>query len=250
MSKTVGGGSPSSPQIRTVAARKLTTLTLIAATFFMVSGGPFGLEELLSNAGYLPSVLVLIIVPITWCFPTALMVSELSAAIPVDGGYYVWVMRALGPFWGFQEAWLSLASSIFDMALYPTVFVLYASKLFPALKNPAIGMLTGAIVIAVCAAWNLSGVRKVGNSAVVMAVVLRKGHSRRRPSRARWKTPAGRTFGLCSSRRYRSRSSTWCQCSPAGRQASTPLGGRRVVGRTQRFRWGARGYFLGSCSEG
>ncbi len=172
MSKTVGGGSPSSPQIRTVAARKLTTLTLIAATFFMVSGGPFGLEELLSNAGYLPSVLVLIIVPITWCFPTALMVSELSAAIPVDGGYYVWVMRALGPFWGFQEAWLSLASSIFDMALYPTVFVLYAGKLFPALKNPAIGMLTGAIVIAVCAAWNLSGVRKVGNSAVVMAVVL------------------------------------------------------------------------------
>ncbi len=26
--------------------RKLTTLTLIGATFFMVSGGPFGLEEL------------------------------------------------------------------------------------------------------------------------------------------------------------------------------------------------------------
>ena len=138
----------------------------------MVSGGPFGLEELLANAGYFPSILVLIIVPITWCFPTALMVSELSAAIPVDGGYYVWVMRALGPFWGFQEAWLSLASSVFDMALYPTVFVLYASKLFPALQGQVAGMVAGAIMIAVCAAWNLSGVRKVGNSAVVMAVVL------------------------------------------------------------------------------
>ena len=33
--------------------------------------------------------------------------------------------RALGPFWGFQEAWLSLAASIFDMAIYPTLFVTY-----------------------------------------------------------------------------------------------------------------------------
>ena len=29
----------------------------------------------------------------------------------------------VGNFWGFQEAWLSLAASIFDMAIYPTLFV-------------------------------------------------------------------------------------------------------------------------------
>lgn len=153
-------------------ARKLTTLTLVAATFFMVSGGPFGLEELIGNAGYLASVVIILLLPLVWSFPTALMVSELSAAIPLDGGYYVWVTRGLGPFWGFQEAWLSLASSVFDMALYPTVFVLYASQVFPALGTPRNGFIAGTLVILFCTLLNLSGVHKVGVSAVLMTVVL------------------------------------------------------------------------------
>jgi amino acid transporter len=172
MSTTAADRLPSLSHVRVVSARKLTTLTLVAATFFIVSGGPFGLEELIGNAGYLRSIVVLLIVPVVWSIPTALMVSELSAAIPVDGGYYVWVARALGPFWGFQEAWLSLASSIFDMALYPTVFVLYASRIFPVLQNKIAGVLVGATLVLVCTAWNLSGVRKVGNSAVAMGVIL------------------------------------------------------------------------------
>ncbi len=153
-------------------ARKLTTLTLAAATFFMVSGGPFGLEDLIGNAGYLRSIIIILLVPILWAFPTTLMVSELSAAIPLDGGYYVWVTRALGPFWGFQEAWLSLASSVFDMALYPTVFVLYASHVFPALGTPRNGFIAGALLVIFCTLLNLSGVRKVGISSVLMAVAL------------------------------------------------------------------------------
>lgn len=152
--------------------RKLTTLTLVGATFFMVSGGPFGLEELIGNAGYLRSIIIILAVPILWALPTTFMVSELSAAIPLDGGYYVWVTRALGPFWGFQEAWLSLASSIFDMALYPTVFVLYASQVFPALGSPRNGFIAGALIVLFCTLLNLSGVRKVGISSVLMGVAL------------------------------------------------------------------------------
>jgi amino acid transporter len=138
----------------------------------MVSGGPFGLEELIGNAGYLRSLIIILAVPIFWSFPTALMVSELSAAIPRDGGYYVWVTRALGPFWGFQEAWLSLASSIFDMALYPTVFVLYASQVFPALGTSRNAFIAGTCLVLFCTLLNLGGVRKVGVSAVLMCVVL------------------------------------------------------------------------------
>src|SRR5512146_2968875 len=152
--------------------RKLTTLTLLGATFFMVSGGPFGLEELIGNAGYLRAIVIILLVPILWALPTTLMVSELSAAIPLDGGYYVWVTRALGPFWGFQEAWLSLASSVFDMALYHTVFVLYASQVFPALGTPRNGFVAGTILILFSTLLNLGGVRKVGISSVMMSVVL------------------------------------------------------------------------------
>jgi amino acid transporter len=152
--------------------RKLTTLTLVAATFFMVSGGPFGLEELIGNAGYLLSLVIILVLPLVWSLPTALMVSELSAAIPLDGGYYVWVTRALGPFWGFQEAWLSLASSVFDMALYPTIFVLYASQVFPAIGTPRNGFIAGTLLILFCTLLNMGGVRKVGISAVLMTLAL------------------------------------------------------------------------------
>ena len=37
----------------------------------------------------------------------------------------------MGNFWGFQEAWLSLVASIFDMAIYPTLFVAYLTRMFP-----------------------------------------------------------------------------------------------------------------------
>src|SRR5215472_6910262 len=110
---------------------RLSLLSLAAATYFMVSGGPYGLEDLVA-CGYGVAAAALVITPFVWSLPTALMVGELASALPEEGGYYAWVRRALGPFWGFQEAWLSLVASIFDMAIYPTVFVLYLGRLFPA----------------------------------------------------------------------------------------------------------------------
>ena len=75
---------------------------------------------------------LLCIVPFIWSLPTALMVGELASALPEDGGFYIWVSRALGRFWGFQEAWLSLSASVFDMAIYPALAVAYLGQLNPA----------------------------------------------------------------------------------------------------------------------
>ena len=77
-------------------------------------------------------MLILLITPILWSLPTSLMIGELASSMPEEGGYYAWVRRAMGDMWGFQEAWLSLAASIFDMAIYPTLFVTYLTKLFPS----------------------------------------------------------------------------------------------------------------------
>ena len=79
------------------------------------------------------AILILLVLPFIWSLPTALMVGELASAMPVDGGFYVWVRRAMGPFWGYQEGWLSLAASIFDMAIYPAIFVSYLGKFDPSL---------------------------------------------------------------------------------------------------------------------
>jgi amino acid transporter len=147
-------------------------LPLIAVTYFMVSGGPYGIEDILGGAGYLWAIAILFALPFVWSLPTALMIGELASAIPAEGGFYVWVRRGLGPFWGYQESWLSLSASIFDMALYPSIFVLYLGQLSPALTAGWRGLTWSLAVVAVCCAWNLLGAPTVGDDSVWLLVLL------------------------------------------------------------------------------
>jgi amino acid transporter len=151
---------------------KLTLLPLVAATYFIVSGGPFGLEDIVAKSGYAGAILILLITPLIWAMPTALMVAELASAFPEEGGYYVYVTRGLGRFFGFQEAWLSLVGSIFDMAIYPTLFVSYLGHFVPSLTSGWRSFAIGAGLIALAALWNLLGVKAVGESSVALGVLL------------------------------------------------------------------------------
>jgi amino acid transporter len=152
--------------------RKVTLFPLIAAIYLMVAGGPFGLEDIVSKSGYAGAIAILLATPLIWSLPTALMVSELASALPSEGGYYVWVTRAMGRFWGFQEAWLSLAGSVFDMAIYPTLFVEYLGHFAPTLTAGARGIWIGVALIAMCALWNLLGAKTVGGSSLALTIVL------------------------------------------------------------------------------
>ena len=147
-------------------------LPLVAATFFMVSGGPYGIEDIIGGAGYTWAFVLLLALPVLWSFPTALMIGELASALPDEGGFYVWVRRALGPFWGFQEAWLSLAASIFDMAIYPTLFTLYLGRLAPSLTAGHRAVWWSLAVLTACLLWNLLGAASVGSGSVWLMCLL------------------------------------------------------------------------------
>ena len=147
-------------------------LPLIAATYFMVSGGPYGLEDIIGKAGYGRALLLLLIVPLIWSLPTSLMVGELASTLPEEGGYYCWVRRALGGFWGFQEAWLSLAASVFDMAIYPVIFVAYLGRIEPLWTAGYRGTLWALAVVLLCTLWNLRGAVVVGEGSVGMFALL------------------------------------------------------------------------------
>jgi amino acid transporter len=154
------------------ASRKMRFLPLIAATYFMVSGGPYGIEDILGGAGFLRAILILLLLPVLWSLPTALMIGELASSIPAEGGFYVWVRRGLGPFWGYQESWLSLSASVFDMAIYPAIFVLYLGKFSPAATAGWHGYAWSLAVVVVCCAWNLRGAPAVGDDSVGLFVLL------------------------------------------------------------------------------
>jgi amino acid transporter len=161
-----------SSQLADEKPSRLTLWPLVAATFFMVSGGAYGTEDIVRGAGYGYAILVLFLTPLLWSIPVALMVGELGAALPKEGGYYAWVRHALGDLWGFQEAWLSLTASIFDMAIYPTLFVLYLARLFPWFSVGHRGLLAGIAVVAICAVLNIAGVNLVANTSIWLFLLL------------------------------------------------------------------------------
>jgi amino acid transporter len=145
---------------------------MITATYFMVAGGPYGLEDVVQKTGYRATLLILLITPLLWSVPTALMVSELATAIPEEGGFYIWVRRGMGRFWGFQETWLTLAGSVFEMALYPNLFVAYIGRYAPGLVSGHRGLALGFAMIALCTAWNILGAQAVGEGSVWLNVAL------------------------------------------------------------------------------
>ncbi len=151
--------------------RGLNFRGLVALTFFCVAGGAFGVEDAVGAAGPFVVLLMIIVLPWLWSFPTALMTAELSTAMPEDGGYVVWVEKAFGRFWGFQEGWLSWLCSFADNALYPVMFVDYLAYLrgdISALER----WLLGTAMISVFTWLNTRGIRLVGLSSIIFTLLV------------------------------------------------------------------------------
>src|SRR5437660_950817 len=138
----------------------------------MVSGGDHGTEDIVHGAGYGRAILLLLLTPLLSSLPTAFMIGELSSALPHEGGYYAWVRRAMGNFWGFQEAWLSLVASVFDMAIYPTLFVAYLVRLLPWFSHGYRAIMVGLAVVIVCALLNIAGVKVVSTTSLWLFFLL------------------------------------------------------------------------------
>lgn len=161
------------------ASRKLSFWGLVSVIFFTVSGGAFGIEPLVGKLGPTLAIALVIITPLMWSLPIALMVSELSSAMPEEGGYFVWVRRGLGDFWGFQEGWWTICYTAVDMAIYPVLFVNYLAFFVPSLALDGEGnsswetffMRWGIAVVLVLIGFivNYSGVKSVGYNAMFNA---------------------------------------------------------------------------------
>ena len=163
--------APSSPLLQSDSRRGLNLPGLVALTFFCVAGGAYGLEDGVGAAGPLLMLTGIAILPWLWSLPTALMTAELSTAMPQDGGYVLWVERAFGRFWGFQEGWLSWLCSFADNALYPVMFVDYLAYLRGDMA-PLERWLIAATLVSVITFLNIRGIRLVSLSSIVFSALV------------------------------------------------------------------------------
>src|SRR5256884_8300965 len=136
---------------------------VVAVMFFTGSGGPFGLEGLVGSVGPGVALLLLVATPLIYSIPEPLLIGELASMLPVEGGYYQWVKRAFGRFWGFWNGWLSWTYSLLDMAIYPVLFIQYLRFFAPGLSQLEAWLVALALVWG--AAWlNLRGTVVVGTA--------------------------------------------------------------------------------------
>jgi amino acid transporter len=149
--------------------RELGLAGLAAVVFFNVSGGPYGIEDVVPSFGPGLALALLLLTPLVWSLPVALVMSELAAAMPDEGGYVTWVDRAFGRFWAFLVGWWSWIDSFVDVAVYPALFTEYVRFWYPAMAGVERWLLALGF-IAVLTALNLAGVQPVGRAAVALAV--------------------------------------------------------------------------------
>lgn len=161
-----------------VMKRSLGTWSLMAAIYFCVSGGPFGLEPVIQLGPGL-AILLILVTPLIWSLPAALMTAELGSAIPEEGGYYAWVKRAMGQPWGFFSGWWSWIYSWVDVAIYPTLFVAYLGRFLelagyhPSFEqNPWLKWGAGLLVIVPLTLLNIRGTKLMGQSGLTFFFIL------------------------------------------------------------------------------
>src|ERR1700733_7171475 len=102
--------------------RKPSLFYFVWVMFSYCTGGPFGLEDMVTTSGPGVTLLYLLFIPMFWSIPVSLVSAELTTAVPVEGGFYRWVRAGFGDFWGFLAGWWNWCASFLLGAVYAVQF--------------------------------------------------------------------------------------------------------------------------------
>src|SRR6266852_8926433 len=151
--------------------RKAGLFYLVFMMFSYTTGGPFGLEDMVTTAGPGMTLLYFLVLPFFWCIPVSLVSAELTAAMPVEGGLYRWTRAAFGDFWGFQCGWWNWTGTFLLNSLYGVLVMDYLVHYFPWLTGNA--KWAGAcLVLCLLSYLNIRGIQISGWVSEAMLIVV------------------------------------------------------------------------------
>jgi amino acid transporter len=164
-------GSPASLYAPTRNLRRITLAPFVALLFAYCTGGPFALESMISTSGPGLGLTFLMVVPFFLSIPISLATAEMTAILPVEGGFYRWSRTALGDFWGFQCGWWNWTGTFLVCAAYGVTMADYFDDWFP-LHSRLSHWAVAFVFITIVGYLNIRGVHLVGNLTLVLLVVM------------------------------------------------------------------------------
>jgi len=149
---------------------RMTTSTVVFMIFCLCAAGAYGIEDMIPEAGPGLTLVMLIVLPFVWSTPMGLVASELGSAIPEEGGFYKWVQRACGEFWGFQAGWWRTISIYFDNTIYVVLAGSYVASVVDL--TPIEEYLFKATIIVTFTYVNIRGIKDVGAVSTVISILV------------------------------------------------------------------------------
>jgi amino acid transporter len=153
------------------ALRKASLFYLVFVMFSYTTGGPFGLEDMVTTSGPGMTLIYLLVLPFFWCIPVSLVSAELTTAMPVEGGFYRWTRAAFGDFWGFLAGWWNWSASFLLGGIYAVLFTDYLAYYVPHMTWWEHYLISVA-VIAVLTWVNVRGIHAVGQVATALELFI------------------------------------------------------------------------------
>ena len=155
-----------------ISRRKIGIWQLVAIAYFTTAGGPYGLEVCVRTGGFIITLIGLLIMPILYATPQALMTAELSNMMPENGGYVIWVFRAFGDFLGYINAYNAIICNLFDNAIYPTLIMEYYHILYPNHIHGIYMFILKEIIVILGCIVNIQSIRKLGNYGIYTTLLI------------------------------------------------------------------------------
>jgi amino acid transporter len=151
--------------------RKASLFYLVFVMFSYTTGGPFGLEDMVTTSGPGMTLIYLLALPFFWCIPVSLVSAELTTAMPVEGGFYRWTRVAFGDFWGFLAGWWNWSASFLLGGAYAVLFADYLVYYFPGIVGWKHYLISVALIALIT--WiNVRGIQMVGQVATVLEIFI------------------------------------------------------------------------------
>ncbi|HKI11772.1 MAG TPA: APC family permease [Candidatus Acidoferrum sp.] len=165
------GGEITAKSFQRSALKKAGLFYFVFVMFSYTTGGPFGMEEMVTTSGPGLTLLYLLVIPFFWCIPVSLVAAELTTAVAVEGGFYRWVRAGFGDFWGFLSGWWNWSASWLLGGSYAVLFSDYLAIYFPSLVGWK-HYLVSVALIALLAYINIRGIQMVGAVATFLEIAV------------------------------------------------------------------------------